>query len=284
MRFRKLYSGWGFLAFALAISGSISVFAEESKPATPAAVNDDAEPSVRKLGPGQIPLPLSRLFPRRKDYTARKEYRMPSFDSAWNLNREIYEKASLAYDSWSRDLENNRFVTVVDLGKKSSERRLFIFDLEANREDDLLTSHGKNSDPENDGIADQFSNEEDSLKSSLGNYLTLNSYTGEHGYSLRLRGLDDSNSNAEERAVVMHSAQYVSEISGQAGRSWGCLVLDPIISRATIDRLRGGSLIVVASSAPPPPLPKKNVEKKPEVKKPEEKKTASAPTPSAAKR
>ncbi|MGZ3693002.1 MAG: murein L,D-transpeptidase catalytic domain family protein [Bdellovibrionota bacterium] len=247
------------LMLALACLTLSSAFGEEAP--TPAPV--EAEPSVRKLAPDQIPLPLPRLLPRRKDYSKRKEYRMPSFDPSWNLSKEIYEKASLAYDYWSRDLENNRFVTVVDLGKKSSERRFFIFDLEANRMDDLLTTHGKGSDPENDGTAEEFSNEEDSLKSSLGNYITLNSYTGQHGYSLRLRGLEDSNSNVEERAIVIHSAPYVSELSGQAGRSWGCLVLDPIIVRATIDRLKSGSLIVVESSAPPPPPKKKIEEKKP---------------------
>lgn len=214
----------------------------------------------------KIPLPEPRILPRRSDYSKkRKEYRMPEFDASWKLSKEIYEKAVLTYDYWARDLEVNRFVTVVDLGKKSSERRFYVFDLEAGRVDELLTTHGKGSDPRNSGVGNDFSNEADSLKSSLGTYLTQKSYTGSHGYSLKLAGIEDTNSNAFERAIVIHSAPYVSELSSEAGRSWGCLVLDPIISRATIDRIKGGSLIIVGSSAPLAPA------KKPEEKKKDEK-------------
>lgn len=235
---------------AVLLSSAAPAWAEEAKPVVPA---EEREASVRTLKPGQIPLPLPRLAPRRKNYDPREEYRMPDFDPAWGLDKKIYDQAAASYEYWSRDLENNRFVAVVDLGQESSARRFYLFDLQANRMDNFLTTHGKNSDPKNDGIGREFSNEEDSLKSSLGQYVTLNAYVGEHGYSLRLRGLDDSNSNAEDRAVVIHSALYVSELNSAAGRSWGCLVLDPIISRAIIDRLKGGALIYVGSSYTPPP-------------------------------
>lgn len=261
---KQKYWRWISLLLIAVFLTATTVFAAET-------AAEEAEPSVRNLAPGQIPLPLPRRLPRRKDYAKRQEYRMPEFDPAWNLSREVYEKASLAYDYWSRDTEVNRFMTVVDLGKKSTERRFYVFDLEAGRVDELLTTHGKNSDPQNDGVANQFSNEEESLQSSLGTYLTLNPYTGSHGYSLRLRGLEDSNFRAEERAVVIHSATYVSELVGAAGRSWGCFVLDPIIVRATIDRLKGGSLMYVGTSAA-------IVEKKIEKKKPE---TAKPKTPSS---
>jgi hypothetical protein len=74
----------------------------------------------------------------------------------------------------------------------------------------------------------RFSNEIGSNASSEGAYRTGDRYVGKHGRSIRLGGLDPSNSNAEARAIVIHSAPYVSptvlQTQGKLGLSEGCFV------------------------------------------------------------
>ena len=87
--------------------------------------------------------------------------------------------------------------------------------------------------------------------SSLGVYLTLDSYIGEHGLSLHLKGLEATNSNAEVREIVLHGAAYVSdEIAAtqpRLGRSLGCHAVDANLSSPLVTQLMGGSLIYAYS-------------------------------------
>jgi hypothetical protein len=172
-------------------------------------------------------------------------YRMPVFSSKWGLRRKLYEKTIRFFDDNYKNIPNRTYVTIVDFGLSSSKKRLFLFNLENGTVEKHLVSHGAGSDPDNDTFATLFSNEPESKKSSLGFYLTLSTYIGRHGYSLKIRGLQSSNSNAESRAIVIHPALYVSEREHHAGRSWGCPALDPNISKSVIDRLRSGSLILI---------------------------------------
>lgn len=137
-------------------------------------------------------------------------------------------------------------VTVIDYSLPSSEPRLFVFDLASQkllfRE---LVAHGKNS---GDDRTSFFSNSPGSEASSLGLYVTADTYEGHNGYSLRLRGLDEGfNDMAFDRAIVMHGAYYVSREAiralGRLGRSWGCPAVRPEIAHKIIDTVRGGSAI-----------------------------------------
>ena len=99
-------------------------------------------------------------------------------------------------------------------------------------------------------MATKFSNNKGSNQSSLGLYRTGESYQGKHGYSLRLDGLEKGfNDNARIRAVVMHSASYVSESfikrHGRLGRSWGCPAVPVEISEEIIDLIKGGSCLYI---------------------------------------
>src|SRR3546814_16655006 len=67
-------------------------------------------------------------------------------------------------------------------------------------------AHGRGSDPTHCGWLQNFSNEYESLATSRGAYVTGDFYNGKYGYSLRLSGLDPTNSNALGRAIVVHSA------------------------------------------------------------------------------
>ena len=85
------------------------------------------------------------------------------------------------------------------------------------------------------------------LKSSLGLFVTAETYQGRHGYSLRLDGLEEGfNDNARERLIVIHGAGYVTADRADdhlVGRSWGCPVVRPKIAKALIDAIKGGSAL-----------------------------------------
>jgi hypothetical protein len=110
-----------------------------------------------------------------------------------------------------------------------------------------LVAHGKNSGLE---YATQFSNQPQSYQSSLGFYKTGGTYQGKHGLSLYLDGLEnDINSNARERLIVMHGADYVSEDFiknyGRLGRSFGCPALPYEISGDVIESLKNGACLFI---------------------------------------
>ena len=117
------------------------------------------------------------------------------------------------------------FLAIIDFSKSSIEKRFYLI----NMKDTSLVhidyvSHGKHS---GELYANVFSNEEHSLKTSLGFYKIAETYSGCHGLSIRLDGLDTGfNDNARSRAIVMHQAFYaeptvINEI-GRLGKSFGC--------------------------------------------------------------
>lgn len=118
-----------------------------------------------------------------------------------------------------------------DASQPSLQPRLTIIDLRGKSPTVLLktqVAHGKGSDINNDGVIDQFSNTPHSNATSLGLYRVGDAYGGKHGTSYRLHGLDPTNSNAFVRAVVIHSADYVSR--NHVGRSFGC----PAVSKEVL--------------------------------------------------
>ena len=137
-------------------------------------------------------------------------------------------------------------LTVIDYSLPSTEPRLWVFDLATgNLLFKELVAHGKNT---GDNLATKFSNQMDSRQTSIGLFVTDDTYVGSNGYSLRLDGLDAGfNDRARDRAIVMHGAPYVNpEIAatqGRIGRSWGCPALRTAIASKVIDTIRGGSVI-----------------------------------------
>lgn len=143
---------------------------------------------------------------------------------------------------------NDSLITLIDFSKPSNEERFFIIDIKnGNLVQKSLVAHGKNS-----GLvfAEDFSNIRHSNKSSLGLFVTSNTYQGKHGYSLRIDGQDEElNSNARERAVVIHGANYVSQEfikqNGRIGRSFGCPALPYSHSSGIIDLIKEGSCLFI---------------------------------------
>lgn len=152
--------------------------------------------------------------------------------------------AALAYfDVNKKNFANQKYMTIVDFSQHSSKSRFYLVDMTTGAVTALHTSHGKGSDTDNDGYAESFSNVSGSEKSSLGYYRVAETYNGKHGLSIRLDGLSSTNSKARARAVVIHSASYVSEASSKAGRSWGCFVLDPKYLSSIVSKIKDGSLL-----------------------------------------
>ena len=160
-------------------------------------------------------------------------------NEAWTAGLQAWIAAAEANETRSSVL------TIIDYSLPSDARRLWVIDLE--RGEMLFherVAHGRNS---GGRVATSFSNEEGSKQTSLGAFLTAATYQGKHGRSLRLDGLEPRNDAARQRAIVIHSADYVDDKyvaeHGQAGRSWGCPALDPDVAQQVIDAIAQGSIL-----------------------------------------
>jgi hypothetical protein len=140
-------------------------------------------------------------------------------------------------------IKNKNYLSVINFAQNSREKRFYIIDMNSGSVWAIHVAHGKGSDPDFDGYAQTFSNDPGSNASSLGFYMTAETYDGEHGLSLRLDGLSSTNSNVRDRAIVIHGADYVQESNVIAGRSWGCPAVAMENRDAVVNALKGGSLI-----------------------------------------
>ncbi len=116
-------------------------------------------------------------------------------------------------------------ITLIDFQLPSYQERLYVIDLR--RKKIIVKTHVAHGRASGELYASDFSNVIGSNKSSLGFYLTAETYQGKHGYSMRLDGMEYGiNDNARKRAIILHSADYVSESviksTGRLGRSLGC--------------------------------------------------------------
>jgi hypothetical protein len=143
---------------------------------------------------------------------------------------------------WRRDIAG-----IADFGVHSAVPRFHFANLENGTVRSFLVAHGTGSDPEHDGWLKWFSNDVGSLATSQGAYITWEWYTGRYGTSIRLGGLDSSNSRTLERAIVMHAATYATQAHvdkwGRLGRSNGCFAMGPDDFREALWHLSGGRLL-----------------------------------------
>jgi hypothetical protein len=139
-------------------------------------------------------------------------------------------------------------LTVMDFSLSSNEKRMWVIDLKNNKVlfNDLV-AHGRNSGNE---FAKKFSNVPETNMSSIGFYVSGETYFGKHGLSMLLHGKDAGyNDNARKRAIVMHGADYVSESFikkyGRLGRSFGCPAVSMTIYKDLIKTIADGSVIFI---------------------------------------
>ncbi|MCC9166293.1 murein L,D-transpeptidase catalytic domain family protein [Pontibacter harenae] len=166
------------------------------------------------------------------------------------LQYEIFNKALTGYYNLRKEgkLGEKPYITIVDFTKSSTEKRLWVIDVEGQEVlHNTYVSHGRNSGVE---FAENFSNDKESFMSSIGFYVTQDTYHGKHGLSLKLDGVDEGfNSNAMDRCIVIHGAEYANESiieqTGRLGRSLGCPALPMDDYEDVIDTVEGGTVLFV---------------------------------------
>lgn len=162
------------------------------------------------------------------------------------LKYEAFEMALAGYEELP--IRNRDIITIIDFTLPSTDERMYVIDLKNKK---LLfrniVSHGRNSGQK---YATSFSNRHGSYQSSLGFYVTENTYQGGNGYSLVLNGLERGiNDQAKARAVVIHGADYCSQnvikSTGRLGRSYGCPALPRELTKPIINTIKDGTMLFI---------------------------------------
>jgi len=213
-----------------------------------------------------IPFVFAKTFPRihstSKINTLYNNDELPNatkvsaFDSlhlnTFGLSKQAYNYAIRGFQTLRSmgKLNNDSVIAIIDFSLSSSEKRLFVIDIKNYQVlFNTYVAHGRNSGAE---YAKKFSNRMQSNESSLGFYVTGDTYNGEHGYSLHLNGVEKGiNDNAYRRAIVMHSADYVNEDyikqKGYSGRSLGCPAIPEEVYKPIINEIKEGTCLFLYS-------------------------------------
>ena len=160
---------------------------------------------------------------------------------------ELLKRALAALDRHRNAIPKRDLIAIADFAAPSSNPRFHLVNTISGRSTSLLVSHGRGSDPQHTGWLSRFSNQDGSLATSSGTYLTGDTYYGKHGRSRRLTGLDATNNLAETRGIVVHAAWYVSpelvREHGKLGRSEGCFAVAESDLEQVLARLGAGRMI-----------------------------------------
>ena len=169
-----------------------------------------------------------------------------AFAAPGGINPTLFAKAKAALDSrnWIRHRD---FIGIADFARGSADPRFHVVHLPSGYVETHRVAHGNGSDPGHTGFLDHFSNQHGSEATSKGAYMTAGTYHGKYGLSMKVRGLDWSNNNAESRAIVIHNAWYAEpemvDIHGKLGRSQGCFAFSRKDQWNVMQRLGDGRLI-----------------------------------------
>lgn len=158
---------------------------------------------------------------------------------AWFHGLAAHQRAT------DRGLTQRSLVTIIDYSRPTTERRLWVVDLATGEV--LMHEHVAHAVRTGGTWASSFSNAVGSYQSSLGTFLTANSYIGIRGLSLRLRGLEPGiNDNALRRGIVVHGTPNVTEaraIAGRQGRTEGCPAVPMESARRLVRMIEGGVVV-----------------------------------------
>ena len=168
----------------------------------------------------------------------------------YGLSQNAFEYAYKGYQYLlvKKKLGNSDYLTICDFSQSSKNKRLYVIDL---KNEKLLintfVAHGRNSGFE---YATRFSNKPTSRQSSLGFYITGNTYYGGHGLALKINGLEPGiNGKAAKRKIVIHGSKYVGtnylESSRFMGRSFGCPAVPQKESITIINTIKNGSCLFI---------------------------------------
>ena len=207
--------------------------------ATAAILSTAASSSLAQLLPHGTPAadPLAPL--------AQPQAQVLTPSAPAGIDPQLFARAKAALDQHRITARDT--IAIADFSKPSSEPRFHLVDLASGQVESHRVAHGRGSDPAHSGYLERFSNDFGSYASSNGTYVTGEYYQGKYGTSLRVRGLDYSNSNAEPRAIVIHNAWYAEDdripLHGQLGRSEGCFAMSRTSQYEVMSRLAGGRMI-----------------------------------------
>lgn len=219
-------------------------FARQNSPhlSKPDAVVETGVPSPAPA-PAPTPLLSKGVFSMKSVYDSLR------LDVS-GLSRQAYD---YALEGWQKLIDqgkilNQSVMAIVDFSQPSDHKRLYVLDMENYKVlFNTLVAHGRNSGKE---WASSFSNKASSYKSSPGFYITGDTYNGDNGYSLKLTGVEKGiNDNAENRAIVMHGADYVNESwvdsQGYIGRSLGCPAVPRKDAMDIINTIKSGACLFI---------------------------------------
>jgi hypothetical protein len=145
-------------------------------------------------------------------------------------------------------LNKTNILSICDLSQSSRNKRLYVLDLEKKEVViNTYVAHGRNSGTE---YARSFSNNPASHKTSLGFYVTQETYYGNNGLSLKIRGLEKGfNDRANGRNIVIHGSEYVGpdflRMNRFSGRSYGCPAVPSDETETIIDAIKEGSCLFI---------------------------------------
>ena len=161
------------------------------------------------------------------------------------IDPQLFARAKAALDTHRIGPRDS--MAVVDFSQPSSDPRFHVVNLYTGEVESYRVAHGRGSDPDHSGYVERFSNNFGSYASSNGAYTTADYYDGKYGLSMKVRGLDWSNYNAEPRAIVIHNAWYAEDdmipIHGKLGRSEGCFAMSRKSQFDVMRKLAGGRMI-----------------------------------------
>ena len=201
---------------------------------TSAASSQGLSPSLVS----RLPAPLPNVTPTQSAIAA------PT--SPAGIDPKLFERAKAALDSrgWMRHRD---VIGIADFSAHSHLPRFHLVDLLNGTVESHAVAHGIGSDPGHSGYLESFSNRPGSEATSNGAYMTADTYHGKYGLSMKVKGLDWSNNNAESRAIVIHNAWYAEPDMlaqhGKLGRSQGCFAFSRASQWRVMDRLAGGRMI-----------------------------------------
>ena len=163
------------------------------------------------------------------------------------INPALFARARAALDSRGAYIRHRDFIGIVDFSMGSAEPRFHVVHLPSGHVESHAVAHGIGSDRAHSGYLDHFSNVPGSEATSSGTYITSDTYHGKYGLSMKVKGLDWSNYNAENRAIVIHNAWYAEpdmiEQHGKLGRSQGCFAFSRKSQWQVMSRLGDGRMI-----------------------------------------
>ena len=203
----------------------------------------------RAVSPRRISNTVSISLSKSMLAEADEMYEDMQLDSI-GLKKNVFEYAYKGYQFLlnQHQIAKSNVLTIVDFSQSSRNRRMYVVDLETRQIlVNTFVAHGRKSGGE---FANSFSNKNSSHKSSLGFYITQDTYDGKNGYSLRLRGLEKGfNDKAGPRAIVLHGSDYIGEdfikMNAFCGRSFGCPAVPAADVNDVIGHTRGGTCLFI---------------------------------------